>query len=291
MGVFDQAARYAARAEPGPVLRHVLGEGVRQEGWFDTRPLPMPGGAEREPDLVPDIEDGEGRALLLLEFQAQHDPEKLDITLLEAATLRVYARHGEVKDLKYRVGAALVYLKGECPDPVLLMAVSGKGTLHECHVWNVCRSKARDALDMVEAGAVSWGELFWVPLMEGGTDEDVVRRWADLVGRLAPTPEAKAALRGIALVFAELAGKVPEWRRVMGATLVTESEVVNEWMDMVRLESAKKHLRRVIQVRLPDAWTPDVEKAIADQPSLELLEAWDEAALAAESPQAFLDAL
>ncbi|MBY0228197.1 MAG: hypothetical protein K2W96_02835 [Gemmataceae bacterium] len=287
MGVFDQAARYAARGEPGPVLRHVLGEGVERLGWSDTRPLPIPGGAEREPDII----DGGERALLVLEFQAQHDPEKLDVTLLEAATLRVYARHGDAKDKKYRVAAALVYLKGECPGSVLVMDVGGKGTLHECHVWNVCRSKARDALDSAEAGAASWGELFWVPLMEDGAQEDVIVRWLDSVERLAPSPQPKADLKGVALVFAGLLGKVPEWRRAMGAMLVTESEVVNEWMDMARLEEAKKSLGKVIQRRLPEAWTPDVQKVVADQPDLGMLRTWFDEALAAESPQAFLDVL
>src|SRR5436309_38569 len=128
MGAFDQAARYAARMEPGPVLRHVLRADLAQHGWFDTRTVPMPGGADREADLVPVLEDGEGRLLLVLEFQSSHDPEKLDTTFLEVATLRKFARHGDGNALKFRAVASLVYLKGECPESVLRMTVDGRGT-------------------------------------------------------------------------------------------------------------------------------------------------------------------
>src|SRR5204862_547592 len=40
--------------------------------------------------------------------------------------------------------------------------------------------------DNVEARRVSWGELSWVPLMDGGSDEEVIRRWLGLVEQLAP---------------------------------------------------------------------------------------------------------
>ncbi|MBY0228152.1 MAG: hypothetical protein K2W96_02610 [Gemmataceae bacterium] len=138
---------------------------------------------------------------------------------------------------------------------------------------------------MVELGGVSWGELFWVPLMDDGAEGQVIRRWLGLVDRLAPTPKAKADLKGIALVFAGLVGKGPEWRRVMGASLYTESEVVNEWIDHGLLKATRDNLGELIQEQMPEAWTPDVQKAIADQPSLALLRQWFRAALAAERPR------
>ena len=49
MGVFDQAARYAAQADPEAVLhRLLLARGVswRFREWLDTRTLPLPGGPE-----------------------------------------------------------------------------------------------------------------------------------------------------------------------------------------------------------------------------------------------------
>jgi hypothetical protein len=277
MGVYDQAARFAARMCPEAVLPNLLGVGYsgRQIGWFNTRSIPMPGGADREADLVPELEGDEGRVLLVLEFQSEHDDDKLDVSLLEAATLRVYARHGEGNSEKYRVFAALIYLKGECPQSVLDMTLPYRGgTHHRALVWDVCKNDARISLDKLEAGRVSWGVLFWLPLMKGGCDADVLARWKALAERLAPTPEALVGLRGCGRVFADLVGKRPEWERAMGVSLVTESEVVNEWMAMKALEEAKIILRELIRERFPGLLTADVEAAIADQPSHDLLRSW-----------------
>lgn len=77
----------------------------------------------------------------------------------------------------------------------------------------------------------------------------------------------------------------------MGASIYTESEVVNEWIDLGLLKATRENLSKFVQRKLPEAWTPDVQKAIADQPSFALLESWYEAALDAESPQQFLAVL
>jgi hypothetical protein len=280
MKVYNQAARYAARMAPEAVLPNLLGVGYsgRRVGWYNTRSIPMPGGADREADLVAELEDDEGRVLLVLEFQLEHDPEKLDIALLEVATLRVYGRHGEGNSVKYRVLSALIYLKGECPEPVLDMTVPYRGgTTHEALLWEVCKDDAHITLDKLEAERVSWGTLFWVPLMKGGCDVDVIARWKGLVEKFAPSPEALAGLRGCCRVFAELVGKAPERERVMGPKLVTESKIVNEWMEMKGLERTKEILRNLIRTRFPQVLTPQVEAAIADQPSLDLLDSWLEA--------------
>lgn len=277
MGVYDQAARYAARMCPEAVLPNLLGVGHpgRQVGWLDTRTVPLPGGAEREADLVAELEGGGGRLLVVLEFQSGHELEKLDTTLLEVATIRKYARHSDGNAEKYRVLAALVYLRGECPESVLDMSLPFRGgTRHQALVWELCRDDAYTALDRLEAGRLSWGTLFWVPLMAGGCDVAVIARWATLVERLAPSPGALAGLRGCGRVFAELVGKAPEWERHMGPKLVSESKVVNDWMEMTRLDEAKSNLREVIRERFPGLLTADVEAAIADQPSHDVLKSW-----------------
>lgn len=94
MGAFDQAARYAARADPAAVLARVLaqsGADLRFREWLDTRALPLPGGPDRTANLVACLDDPaapEWPWLLVLEFQGRHDPDKLDVTLEEAAVLR-----------------------------------------------------------------------------------------------------------------------------------------------------------------------------------------------------------
>ncbi len=60
MGAFDQAARYAAQADPEAVVRRVLapaGVPLRFRAWLDTRAIPLPGGPERTADLVAALDD------------------------------------------------------------------------------------------------------------------------------------------------------------------------------------------------------------------------------------------
>src|SRR5688572_4272030 len=107
MGAFDQAARYAAQADPDAVVGRALaptGVALRFRDWLDTRALPLPGGPDRTADLVAALDDpatADRPALLVLEFQAQVDPDKLDVTLEEAGILRGHARHGEDRKGKY----------------------------------------------------------------------------------------------------------------------------------------------------------------------------------------------
>ena len=118
MGVFDQAARFAAQADAEVVPRRLLadsGLALSFREWLDTRTLPLPGGAHRTADLVAAM-SGVGAAdkpwLIVLEFQAQVDADKLDVTLEEVAILRSRVRHGEDRKGKYKVAAGMVYLQG-----------------------------------------------------------------------------------------------------------------------------------------------------------------------------------
>src|ERR1700681_631067 len=131
MGVFDQAARFASQADPEAVVGRVLAAtktSIRFKEWADTRTLPRPGGVDRTADCVAVLENPpaiEQPWLLVLEFQARHDPDKLDVTLAEAGQLRLEARHGEARRGKYHILVALVYLRGTCPDSVLDMTLPG----------------------------------------------------------------------------------------------------------------------------------------------------------------------
>src|SRR5213076_743408 len=111
MGVYDQAARFAAQADPEAAVRRVLapsGAVLPFREWLDTRTLPLPGGPDRTADLVAALDDPAGQPVLLVfEFQSQHDPDKLDVTLEEAGILRGRVRHGDDRKGKYRVLTAL----------------------------------------------------------------------------------------------------------------------------------------------------------------------------------------
>ena len=112
------------------------------------------------------------RWLWVWEFQAEHDPDKIDVLLEEVARFRVRARYGERNRTKYRVFPVLVVLQGRCPasDARLDMTWRGLGVSHAPLVWNVADDSAQATLAAIETGADSWTMLFWVPLMSGSDD-------------------------------------------------------------------------------------------------------------------------
>lgn len=300
MGAYDQAARFAAQADPHAVVRRVVeptGAALRFREWIDTRTIPLPGGPDRTADLVAALDDpGGGPALLILEFQSQHDPDKLDVTLEEAGILRGHARHGDDRKGRYRVLTALVYLQGRCPGAVLDMTLPGGfGTRHAPLVWDVGDDAAAAALDAVGAGGASWGLLFWVPLMAGGRDEGVVARWKDVVARVVPDRRTRGNLAGIALVFAELVGRRAEWVRGLEGSEMTESQIVNEWISQGeargKLTERRQNLLKLLNKRFPGAVPDDVTKLVNEQESLELLGHWFDAAAEAYTFQQFLAVL
>ncbi len=302
MGVFDQAARYAARNVPLAVIPRLLlpvGGLLRFREWLDTRSLPLPGGPDRTADLIAALDDPahpEQPWLLVLEFQAQHDPDKLDVTLEEAGILRGHARHGDDRRGKFKVLTALVYLLGRCPETVLDLTLSGGfGTRHAPLVWNVAEDDAAAVLDSVASGAASWGLLFWVPLMIGGSEEGVIRRWREVVAACVSNRRDRGNLAGIAMVFAELAGRVPVWRHGLEGFEMTESQVVNEWIlqGEVRgtLARQRQNLLETLEVRFPGEVSVEIVQLINQQESLPLLSDWFRAALRASTFAQFLAGL
>ena len=300
MGAFDQAARFAAQADPDATVRRALastGVALLFREWLDTRTIPLPGGPNRTADLVAALDDPAGQpALVVFEFQSRHDPDKLDVTLEEAGILRGHARHGDDRKGKYKVLTALVYLQGHCPDDLLDMTLPGGfGTRHAPLVWNVGEDNAIAALEAVAGGQVSWGMLFWVPLMIAGQDATVIARWKEVVAGVVPDRQRRGNLAGIALVFAELAGRRVEWGRGLEGFVMTESEVVNEWISQGKakgkLAERRQNLLKLLAKRFPSAVPDDVVRLVNEQESLDILGHWFDAAAEAYTFQQFLDVL
>ncbi|MBI1918326.1 MAG: hypothetical protein HYS12_26845 [Planctomycetes bacterium] len=234
--------------------------------------------------------------LMVVEFQAQIDPDKLDATLEEVAILRSRARYGVERNGKYLVVAALVYLRDRCPEDVLDMTFpDGTGTRHAPLVWNVAEDHAAPALEAVAAGQMSWGMLFWLPLMAGGGNESAVARWKEVVAATVPDRRMRANLVGIALVFAELAGCVPAWERGLEGWEMTESQVVNGWIRQGEakgeLKTRRQDLLDLVEGRFPGAVPNEVVQLIQQQESLELLRDWFKAAVRASTFEEFMAVL
>jgi hypothetical protein len=217
--------------------------------------------------------------LVVMEFQAQADADKLDVTLEEVAVLRSRARFGEGRGNKYRVAAGMVYLRDCVQDDILDMTLpSGAGTRHAPLVWNVWKDDAAKTLDAVALGESPWGVLFWLPLMAGAGDEGVIRRWREVVAATVESRVTRGNLVAIALIFAELVGRVPEWRRCLEGFEMTESPIVNEWMEKARVEERvvqqRKHLLRLLDRRFPGVVPPEIKRFIERIDDPDLLSTW-----------------
>ncbi len=302
MGVFDQAARFASQADAEVVPSRLLaasGLTLSFRDWLDTRALPLPGGADRTADLVAALTDPgtpDNPWLMVLEFQARVDADKLDVTLEEVAILRARVRHGEDRKGKYKVMAGLVYLQGRCPEDVLDMTLpDGSGTRHGARVWNVVEDDAGRVLEAVAAGQLSWGMLFWLPLMAGGGEETIIARWKEVVSARVADRRMRGNLVGIALVFAELVGRVPAWKRGLEGFEMTESQVVNEWMSKGRaegrLEASRQKLLDLLEGRFPGQVPGEVTRLVNEQESLALLDDWFWEAVRAFTFEQFLAVL
>jgi hypothetical protein len=301
MGVLDQASRYAAQAEPEAIVRRVLrgvGTSLGFRAWVDTRITPRPGQRDRTADRVADLASPEAPErpwLLVFEFQAQHDPDKLDVTLAEAAHLRLDARHGEDRRGKYQILVTLVYLRGSCPEGVLDMTLPGGwGTRHAPLIWNVAEDDAGAALDALEAGVLTWGILFWISLMRGAEDPAVLARWLQHASRIE-SARVRADLARIALVFAETAGRLIAWSDAMKEWTMIESQLVLEWTADARREAELATLREVLfnllKRKFPEPLPEEFAGLINGQKSGELLREWFWAGFEAASLAEFLAVL
>jgi hypothetical protein len=104
--------------------------------------------------------------------------------------------------------------------------------------------------------------------------------------------EFKPDVLYIASVFAELAGRLLAWNRVVQGDAMTESVVANRMIELGELRAKRDALLRVVRLRFPALLTPDIERAIADQPSLAVMKTWLDAAFdPAATAESFLAVL
>jgi hypothetical protein len=298
MGMFDQSARYATQAEPEAVLSRLLsrtGATLRLREWVDTRTTPLPGERDLTADLVAALvneSQPDQPWLLVFEFQAQHDPDKLDVTLAEAARFRIEVRHGDDRRGKYNVCPALVYLCGRClPDVLDMTLPDGHGTRHAPLVWNLEADSAIAALASVAAGQATWGLLFWIPLMQGGGEVAIIARWRELASGVLD-PRARGDLAFVALEFAQLTTRFLAWEKGLEGWDMTESIIATRLKEQARREGSlvtrREDLLRLTQGRFPGAIPAEVMDLIRRQDSEQLLEEWFQAAIDAPSAAEFL---
>jgi len=165
INVFDQSARFVAKADPPGFLRWLipgLSTGLGFRGWLDTRTSPFPGDPDRTSDTVADLLDPaepSTRWAVATEFQTDPDPEILDRLLEYLARLRRELRHGPRRRDRFQVAAGLVQLTGRRSARTLVMDLPGALDvgLRLRIASKILRDEdATTTLLEIEAGRTSW---------------------------------------------------------------------------------------------------------------------------------------
>ena len=163
MGMFDQAARYACRAQPPVVAARLLRqvrEHLRYAELHESKTNPLPGQRERIADAVvalDNLDAPQSPCLMILEFQSSHDEDKLHSTFVSVAHLRADVRRGPDGKGRYEVFAGLVYLCDRAAETQTRMALTNTagqpiaGSSHVALLWEVAEDDASEALAEVEA--------------------------------------------------------------------------------------------------------------------------------------------
>jgi hypothetical protein len=272
---FDQASRYTAKLNPPALLRWLLPRLPRSFRfllWLDAHNVPFPGERRRICDTVACLEDGAHPGplwALPIEFQSKPDPDMFG-RLLEYLgglhrTLRLTDRPGE----RYQVGAILLNLTG-AGEASRDFALPGTGvrTCLGVEEKNLAGMSAADALADIAAGRVDRCVLPWIPLLKGG-GKGTMALWKRLAAA-EPNERLRADYGGLALVFAELAGHRPVWRKALEGWSVEQSQQVLDWQKIAekrgekrgQLTAVRNMLRRLLQKRfgpLPKALATQID--------------------------------
>jgi hypothetical protein len=156
------------------------------------------------------------------------------------------------------------------------------------------QESAADTLAAIAAGGLERCVLPWIPLMHGGDDLAIMEQWKHVAAT-----ESDRLLRGqcgvLALVFADLAQRQPEWKRALEGWNMGESQVANAWRAEGRAEgevaASRTHLLRALEVRFGVPVPNDLQAALQTVTDLNDLSRYFDAALTANSLTEFRTAV
>ena len=291
MSQFDQAARYAAKLDPPGFLRWLvptLDPALTFRSWLDTRTLPFPGEPDRICDTVAGLARGsiaEPAWALVIEFQAEPDPDMLDRLLEYLARVRRELRPGVERRVTYVVVGALLTLTGPLQPDTLEMTlpqVSGVGLRLQVVQRTLRVEEAASTLQGIAAGEVARCLLPWIPLMREGGEAGIMETWKQLASA-EPDFRWRSDYGALAVVFADLAGRLPEWRQALEGWNMRESQQVLEW----QAETKRADLLRLLELRFQALVPGELIAAVEALTEWEELSRWFDAAATAASVEEF----
>jgi len=296
---FDQASRYAAKLDAPRILSWLLREEpstLRFRGWLDARTLPFPGDPERICDTVAWLSDADPAVewALPVEFCIEPDGSLFGRLLVYLGQLWLEVRPTDVGGERFHVGAVVVNLTGRGKTSrTMWLRQTGVGTILEVVERNLAGEDAAATLAGIAAGTWSLCLLPWIPLMQHGDEDGIIQQWKELAS-LEADSRRRSDYGGLALVFADAAGRLAVWKEALKEWNMRESQQVLEWINMGRAEGRAEGeanaLLRLLAKHFPPGAPQDLTAKIHATTDLERLRNWFDLAWAADSLDGFRQA-
>ena len=294
---FDQASRYAAKLDPFGLLvwlyrDHTLFDFL---GWLDARTVPFPHDPERICDTVAALRERATGALwaVPVEFNLTPDGLLFGRLLVYLGLLWQELRPTDGPATRYNVGACAMNLTGR-GQTARDMRLGEMRTLLQPVERDLADADAAAVLQGIVAGSVARCLLPWIPLMRGADEAAILEQWQELAAAETDA-QRRADYGGLALVFAEAAGRFELWNEALRRWNMIESQVVNRWKAEGeakgkaegKAEGAATMLVQLLRKKFRVEPAADLVAAIAACQDSRQLAQWQDAALDAATLEDF----
>ncbi len=241
MNDYDKAGRYLLKRDPAGMFRWLLGGPAPFHAWIDARRLALRDQGDLTGDLVAAFRVGAEFEALCVELQAESRPETAGRLLLGYVP-RLAAEPTVPPGLPLAaVGGVVINLTGPAQPAALRLSptVAPACRLEGAVLQRTLRDEdAAGLLSDVTTGAASAWLLAWLPLMRGGNDSGIIDGWKREAERLSDERE-RSDLAWLTLPFADLSGRVAEWRRGLRGWNVLISPTWEAMRQDVRAEECR----------------------------------------------------
>jgi hypothetical protein len=286
MNDFDQGARYAVKHGPDETRQWLfprLKPSLKYSRWLDSQSAPRPGEPDRRCDTLAELVDEEGlmpRWVMIVELFTDADSDAIDRAMEYVGRYRGELRHGPGNRDKYLFMVALVFLSKAPPEVAVDMRMPG---MEEFGHWFrpvpfcVAAQDAVAHLDAIQHNRLGRWLLVWTPLMKGGDNIEVARRWRTLAEGAPHLP----TMAFLACTFARLAECEPIWREATEGIMMKTAPLWDEARQEGRVETGRKWVRDALEARFPGLVPSSVVERINVETDLDKLGRWHKLAITA----------